>query len=573
MVALPAVTIHANASGSSSTEDIKNRDSHYSNITCVESTHNSDSVLCQVEPNAPSVVAENGRDIKTERSQMEEEFRMQSIDFREMETVEIQMNGLCANKINLRASPERKNMYAHDSLNSENARWKGMPYSKLEDTEQSEAEENNWECGESIQREFVAPKLNIGKVCATEETGESITDRTQKECSKGAISGEEQDCLELKSHQNEKNWGLEQGNEFFRTEKCAEEYNSSDSESGCWTSDPKAFIADMNSKVRDNRSALDTVQPLASNRDRSSVKADKLGMTVTNKYIRKAPRTKARGRRFTAVSRKRKLSHRSESFDRIEQPPCPDVRVNDREDNQADLKDTEGVNTAALTAGSPITKTATGLHPITKGKETWSWDNFTELFDPLTKESIDYLVQSRCKCADAVRMYHKLYPQRILRTDEDSICRQILATHVSNRQDRMSNHRISVRGRHYHDIWDEEDFLSRQQKLQEQVGPKQTIPFSKEHVLSSNRLLVHGYNDECFRTYIAQLESAVGKGNVTNSSHAPPINVQSWHAAASGKVRLQTQIVCIFILMLLQPESTELSHDYSILMTSCIQQP
>nr|CCA15673.1 conserved hypothetical protein [Albugo laibachii Nc14]CCA16263.1 conserved hypothetical protein [Albugo laibachii Nc14] len=589
MVALPAIMFDANANGSLTIEDIKYPESHanksgshsvddityresHSNTVSTEAARVSDAAPVEGVTNAPSADAISGRIITAKRIQEEEESTMQILDYRdgEKEETQTQMQRLCVNESNLRSSVERKNMYAQDSLNSENARWEGMHYrhlaSEIEETEHSGAVEENLECEEMVPRETGISNLSM-TVCEIEENREDSIVYSRPECSKGAVSiedvekGERSVSKPVNNHQDERISIVEQEKRTIPRENCAQEYNSSDSDIGCWTSDLKAFAADgglmnNNINVRETKAVSNTIQSSGSKRTPSSVKVHK--SNAKKGYLRKTPKTKAKNRRFSSVSRKRKLSHRAETSDHLERPPCPDIRVNDLEDSNPGLpKDAVAVNSAPYPADSPLTKASTGLYPTTKGIEAWSWDNFTKYFDPITKESIDYLSQIRWKCADTVDICHNVYPRRYMKTGEAAVLNQILVTLDSDHQNRTSTHHTGVRGRHYHDIWDEEDFLSQQQKLQEQVGSKHVVPFSKEHVLTSNRLLVHRYNDDGFRTYIEQLESTVRKEDITHSSSTPSIDVRNWHAAASGNVRLRTQI---YHYDLVHPAAVNLRH-------------
>ncbi|TYZ60859.1 hypothetical protein PybrP1_011452 [[Pythium] brassicae (nom. inval.)] len=222
-------------------------------------------------------------------------------------------------------------------------------------------------------------------------------------------------------------------------------------------------------------------------------------------------------------------------------------------------------NGAPEAPDSPLFHESAALYPSAPGEGSlaWDWSMSDTFYDPIVQANVDQLVHVRKNCANVVAA--NLGACRGVQQEAAQ-----LATMLRDATDSTSACvRPLRRGRHYRDVWEEDDFLHLKRKRDAFLGEKKN-GFGGQEPLLSNHELVHGYDDELFQRYIGRLEAesrhqqqrnvsdddakavATGAGEKNGgdasdskrNAKAPPaslthsvlpeVPVQQWHPAAWG---------------------------------------
>lgn len=150
---------------------------------------------------------------------------------------------------------------------------------------------------------------------------------------------------------------------------------------------------------------------------------------------------------------------------------------------------------------TPESDVPPALYPTTPAEQAWSWESCQDYFAKIAQENVDDLERMRKSQANFVAANptscHGLLSER-----------SQLAAMLTDARDSVSA-RADLeqrRGRHYRDVWEEEDYLAqlRRQRLATGDAEAADIP----PMVLSNRELVFGYDDDLFDAYIGRLEDA-----------------------------------------------------------------
>ncbi|KAF1318243.1 Calmodulin protein, partial [Globisporangium splendens] len=174
---------------------------------------------------------------------------------------------------------------------------------------------------------------------------------------------------------------------------------------------------------------------------------------------------------------------------------------------------------------SPILKESTALYEPKSSEAVWDWSMAAVYYNPIVQENLDHLVRARKNCANVLAANAALYQDGQLATTDTAQLRAMLADADDTVSARV---RPLRRGRHYRDIWEEEDFLNAGHKRGAFSVDKKKCAFGDQELLVSNHDLVHGYDDELFVQFIHRLETQAGKATaaaaIPTATHrgAPP---------------------------------------------------
>ncbi|DBA03433.1 TPA: hypothetical protein N0F65_002841 [Lagenidium giganteum] len=175
------------------------------------------------------------------------------------------------------------------------------------------------------------------------------------------------------------------------------------------------------------------------------------------------------------------------------------------EEERADDGQREGSDEWREPPGSPLLGGTPCLYPSSNNEEPWEWESCDVYFDAVTDEHMDELAQVQESCANVVAANAETCALLRHPSGKDTVMHAMIAQATDSTSARVTPVR---RGRYYRDVWEEEDFLHREERLQAQ-SLRRKRPFAGEPVLRSNRSLVLGYDDDLFRAFIAQLEAQV----------------------------------------------------------------
>lgn len=159
-------------------------------------------------------------------------------------------------------------------------------------------------------------------------------------------------------------------------------------------------------------------------------------------------------------------------------------------------------NGALEAPDSPLFQDSAALYPSAPGEGgvAWDWSMSDVYYEPLGQENLDQLERARKSCANIIAA-------------NVGACRGVeqetaqLAAMLRDASDSTSARvRPLRRGRHYRDVWEEEDFLHSQRKRDGFLVEKKR-GFGDQDALLSHHELVHGYDDDLFARYISQLEA------------------------------------------------------------------
>ncbi|GMF27767.1 unnamed protein product [Phytophthora lilii] len=188
---------------------------------------------------------------------------------------------------------------------------------------------------------------------------------------------------------------------------------------------------------------------------------------------------------------------------------------------------------------------ASHLYPSTPEGEPWRWEDVDSYFDPLTQTDLDNLIRWRKENADFISANQTAW-RGVSRLESKRAVLEAMVTDASN----TSGGEVKLplrRGRSYHDVWEETDFLAQRKRnssLGESHVKSQVAMMKKKRnnavdaedaLLVSHRDLVYGYDDDLFQEFRNRLEDRVKACKSDTPPATPPTPPMRRQQSTSSK--------------------------------------